>query len=191
MRNTILSLLLISDLTQAGNLSSRMEEGVSALATPEGQRYEATWGPVIRTAITACVPLGAASPAKQGRFAFVGDVSPDGRVSAVEVLPSTEVSRCFAQHFTGALLPAPPLDLRRDIGSAWDISAGNGIRLLILLGGMPVILVLPLSSLVGMSPVLDVAVNFLKTIVAAFEIAILSNIYKYLSDADGSESNSF
>ena len=111
MRHLVLSLLLLAGPGEAGDITNRIAAGKVALASEEGQRYEASWGAVISAAMTACIPPGSPLAANLGKFTFVGDVSPVGIVLAVEVEPSTVLSRCFARHFTNANLPAPPSTL--------------------------------------------------------------------------------
>src|SRR5882757_9481336 len=112
MKILVLTLLFFSGTAIAGDFDARVKAGKKALASVTGQAYEASWGPVMKTTLPACLPLGAKSPATLGKFTFVADVAPSGLVSAVEVKPSTAVSLCFAQRFNGAQLPPPPVSPR-------------------------------------------------------------------------------
>ena len=114
MRYLIFPILFLVGVAHAGDFSARAKAGKLALSSPEGQRYEASWGSVMQTTLPACIPLGSTSPANLGKFTFVADVSPSGLVSSVEVEPSTAVSRCFALHFSGAHLPPPPSSSKAD-----------------------------------------------------------------------------
>ena len=79
------------------------------------------------------------------------------------------------------LFPATAVDQRKDMKWAWDTTKGNGWRLLILIGVLPVIIDIVPDLFSGGSVPIDTALNFLKSMVAAFEIALLSHAYKYLS----------
>ena len=104
----LVTIVLASGILHAGSFDEREKAGKAALATPEGRRYEASWGEVMQTVVPVCVPPGSTSPANLGKFTFVANVASSGLVSDVDVQPSTDVSRCFAKHFSGALLPPPP-----------------------------------------------------------------------------------
>jgi hypothetical protein len=101
----------LDNLLQASNFATRVKAGKQALASPEGQQYEESWGEVMQKILTTCIPIGSPDPANLGRYTFVADVSPSGLVSSVEVEPSTTASRCFALHFEKARLPQPPMAL--------------------------------------------------------------------------------
>ena len=91
------------------DVAARMKAGKEALATPEGQKYEVSWGEVMGAVLRGCIPPGSTSPANLGNFTFVADVDRIGTVSSVEVRPSTHVSRCFAKRFRASKLPQPPI----------------------------------------------------------------------------------
>lgn len=94
---------------QAAQFADREKVGLAALATPEGKKYEASWGDVVGPTFKACVPTGsAASGGDLGKFVLIANVSNSGTVSDVDVRPSTRVSRCFAEHFVASKLPRPP-----------------------------------------------------------------------------------
>lgn len=93
------------------DFAARVKAGKQALASPEGQKYEQSWGEVVQSILTTCIPIGSTDPTNLGRFTFVADVSTSGSVSSVEVKPSNTVSRCFALHFGKARLPKPPTSL--------------------------------------------------------------------------------
>jgi hypothetical protein len=108
MKYFILLILFFVGLANAGNFSHRVLIGKHALASQEGKKYEASWGSVIQTKLTSCIPIGSKSPSNLGKFTFVAYVSQSGLVNSVEVEPSTPVSRCFALLFNNAFLPPPP-----------------------------------------------------------------------------------
>lgn len=122
MRHLALLFLLIAGIAQAGDFSARAKLGKATLATAEGRKYEASWGAAIVSSMEACVPAGSTSPANLGRFTFVGDVSSNGAVSAIEVQPSTRVSRCFAEHLGKTQVPPPPPSLLKDAQSILPIA---------------------------------------------------------------------
>jgi hypothetical protein len=93
---------------RTSDFAARSKAGKQALASPEGQQYERSWGEVMQAILTTCIPIGSTDPANLGRFTFVADVSAEGSVSSVEVEPRNAVSRCFALHFAKAQLPKPP-----------------------------------------------------------------------------------
>jgi len=108
MKYIALLLLPVATLSHASDFATRVKAGVLSLASPSGQRYEASWGQAMQASLAACVPVGSTSPANLGKFTFVANVSSSGVVSSVEVEPVTSVSRCFAIHFGAAQLPPPP-----------------------------------------------------------------------------------
>ena len=114
MKYLALVILFFTGVAHAEDFSARVKAGKQSLASPEGQKYEASWGAVMQTILPVCIPLGSTSPANLGKFTFVANVSSTGLVSSVEVEPSTDVSRCFAQHFNNAHLPPPPIPLKDD-----------------------------------------------------------------------------
>ncbi|HKK00811.1 MAG TPA: hypothetical protein VJ955_01475 [Desulfuromonadales bacterium] len=75
MKYLALVILLFATAAQAKDFSARVKAGKLSLSSPEGQRYEASWGEVMRTILPACIPLGSTSPANPGKFTFVADVS--------------------------------------------------------------------------------------------------------------------
>lgn len=79
------------------------------------------------------------------------------------------------------LFPATAADHRNDMKWAWDTTKGNGWRLLILLGVVPMFIGFMTNLFAGISISIDTAINFISSILAIFEIAILSHIYKLLS----------
>ena len=116
---------LAASSAHAEEFSARVEAGKKALVTPEAQEYQRSWGPTIHASISVCVPVGSTAPANLGTFTFVADVDQSGRVSSVDVDPSTIVSRCFSQHFAGAQLPAPPKEL--NVGTMFPITESVSI----------------------------------------------------------------
>ena len=108
MRTIILIAMFFSMSANAADFAAREKVGKEALATAEGQKYEAQWGEVIGTVMRACIPPGTTSPANLGKFTFVANVDNVGNISSVEVNPSTNISRCFAQQFASSHLPPPP-----------------------------------------------------------------------------------
>jgi hypothetical protein len=114
MVKKIALLLLVSVSAYGAQFDERMYAGKAALSSPDGQKYEASWGQVMGTVIHACVPPGSISPTNLGKFTFVANVASSGLVSDVEVRPVTKVSRCFAQKFSGSRLPPPPLADKKD-----------------------------------------------------------------------------
>ena len=111
MKYLALLLFAFTTFAYADDFASRVKDGESALASPSGQRYEASWVETMQASLMACVPVGSTSTANLGKFTFVANVSSTGAVSAVDVRPVTAVSRCFAKHFGGAQLP-PPAGIR-------------------------------------------------------------------------------
>ena len=110
MKTLVALLLVVSMSAHAAGFAEREKAGLAAMATPEGKKYEASWGKVVGPAFKACVPTGsAASSANLGKFVLIANVAKSGAVSDVEVSPSTPVSRCFAKHFAGSTLPPPPM----------------------------------------------------------------------------------
>ena len=110
MRTLVAILLVVSMSAHAAVFAEREKAGLSAMATPEGKKYEASWGKVVGPAFKACVPSGpAASSANLGKFVLIANVARSGVVSDVDVSPSNPVSRCFAKHFAGSTLPPPPM----------------------------------------------------------------------------------
>lgn len=108
MKYLALLLVALASVAHADDFASRVKAGELALASPEGQRYEASWGKTMQASLIACVPAGSTSPADLGKFTFVAKVSSRGEVSSVQVKPLTAVSRCFASHFGNEPLPPPP-----------------------------------------------------------------------------------
>jgi len=68
--------------------AARAAAGKKALASPEGQRYEQSWGEVMGNVLHACIPIGSSNPANLGRFTFVANISAAGEVFSVEVEPT-------------------------------------------------------------------------------------------------------
>lgn len=114
-----LLLFAFATVAHGSDFADRVAQGKQTLASPAGQKYEASWGNTMGAVLVACVPVGSTSPANLGRFTFVADVSPVGAVSAVAVRPSTAVSECFARHFRLARLPPPPIQRP---GSSFPVS---------------------------------------------------------------------
>src|SRR6266478_2114449 len=112
MRGFLLALLLLPAVATGVDFAAREKAGKDALASAEGQKYEASWGEVIGAVLRSCVSPGSTSPANLGKFTFVADVDAAGGVSSVDVSPSTEVSRCFAKRFGASRLPPPPSSSR-------------------------------------------------------------------------------
>ena len=108
MKYIALFLLAYASFAHANDFASRVKAGESALATPSGQRYEASWGKTMQASLKTCIPVGSTSSAYLGEFTFVANVSSSGAVSSVQVKPVTPVSRCFAMHFGDVSLPPPP-----------------------------------------------------------------------------------
>jgi hypothetical protein len=113
MKCLLASIIFFVGVAHAGDFAARVKAGKQALASPEGQQYEVSWGEIMQTILTTCIPIGSSDPANLGRFTFVADVSASGLVSSFEVNPSTAVSRCFALHFAKARLPRPPMPLKK------------------------------------------------------------------------------
>jgi hypothetical protein len=122
----LLPIIFVVGTAYAGDFASRAKAGKQALATPEGQQYEQSWGEVMGSVLHTCIPAGSTDPANLGRFTFVADVSSSGVLSSVEVEPSTTVSRCFAREFSKARLPQPPMPLK--VGELLPISDDIVIR---------------------------------------------------------------
>jgi hypothetical protein len=120
MKGIVLAALLFPFAAGAADFAARERVGKAALASAEGQKYEGSWGEVIGTVMRTCIPPGSTSPANLGKFTFVANVDSAGRVSSVEVNPSTEVSRCFAKLFSAATLPPPPISGR--VGGLFPIA---------------------------------------------------------------------
>jgi hypothetical protein len=114
MRYLLISIIFFVGVAQAGDFAARVKVGKQTLANPKGQQYEESWGEIMHTILTTCIPKGSSDPANLGRFTFVANVSASGLVSSVEVDPSTAVSRCFNLHFSKVRLPRPPMPLKKD-----------------------------------------------------------------------------
>ncbi len=97
--------------------------------------------------------------------------------SFISIIPGTYL---FSR--LSILFPATAVDHRKDMEWAWETTKGNGWRLLILLGMIPIFIKLFLGIFAGISLSMDIALNFIGSILAAFEIALLSHAYKFLSD---------
>lgn len=111
MRTIALTMALLSSSAPAEDFDARQKAGEAALADKKGQQYVATWGAAMQTSLPTCIPVGSTSPENLGTFTFVANVDATGTVSAIEVQPSTAVSRCFAEKFSRAQLPPPPSPL--------------------------------------------------------------------------------
>ncbi len=108
MKRLVMLMLLAGGLANAEDFSARVRAGKLALSSPLAQKYESTWGPKVTGAMTACHALGFRPLDGAETFTFVGNISPAGLVSSVDVRPSTPVSRCFVEHFNNVQLPPPP-----------------------------------------------------------------------------------
>lgn len=83
------------------------------------------------------------------------------------------------------VLPSTAIDRRPSLGSAWDLSRGNGWRLAVLLGVPPLLLGEVFSELTMAIGTLDSApvtfvTNLAFCLVGALEVTILSIAYKWL-----------
>jgi hypothetical protein len=121
-----LSLVCIAGIVDAADFAARAAAGKKNLASPEGQRYEQSWGEVMGNVLHTCIPIGSTNPANLGKFTFVADVSAAGEVSSVDVEPRTAVSRCFAEQFGRSRLTRPPFPLKDGalLSIADDIEVG-------------------------------------------------------------------
>jgi membrane-anchored glycerophosphoryl diester phosphodiesterase (GDPDase) len=92
------------------------------------------------------------------------------------------------------LFPATATNYRKDMKWAWEVTKGNGWRLLILLGVIPMLFGVMVGLFSGISTYLDAVLNFIGSIFTVFEIAILSHVYKFLSgmgvDGEGEQGQS-
>lgn len=111
MKAHVIAVVLLPGIALASNFSERESAGKSVLATPEGGKYEESWGPILKNVMQACIPPSPTSPSNLGEFTFVADISPYGQVSNVEVKPQTKLSLCFAKKFSGQKLPPPPHEI--------------------------------------------------------------------------------
>jgi hypothetical protein len=80
------------------------------------------------------------------------------------------------------LFPATATDHKKDMKWAWDATKGNGWRLLLLLGVIPVVIGFMTGIFSGVSASFDAALIIAGYIFAVFEIGILSHVYKFLTD---------
>jgi hypothetical protein len=79
------------------------------------------------------------------------------------------------------LFPATAINYRKNMNWAWDTTRGNGWRLFVLLGVIPMAIGIMTGKFLGISTALDAAIHFIGSILTVFEIAILSHVYKYLA----------
>jgi len=100
--------MVLSVGAHAADFESRVANGKAAAATPEGENYEASLGPIIGGAMQACIAIGSKEIANLGKFIVVGNVSATGSLVEVDFNPNTAVSRCFAEKLQGQRLPKPP-----------------------------------------------------------------------------------
>ena len=77
-------------------------------ATQEGQQYDRTVAPIIGDALRKCAPPTATRTSAPSKFTLVGVVSSAGKLSAVDVAPSTPVTQCFATQLGRMRFPPPP-----------------------------------------------------------------------------------
>ena len=112
MRTIIAAMLVVSCSACAADFSARVAEGNEAIATPEGEAYDASLAPTIHAAIVACIPPGPSAPGQTGKFALVGVVDSYGKLSSVRVEPTTTSSRCFADKLSSSTLPPAPTTKR-------------------------------------------------------------------------------
>ena len=109
MKKIVAAATLVSaNLAIADDFPARVEVGKLALRSRVAQEYESSWAPQVSGAMTACTTLGIKPSGGFERFAFVGNISAEGKVSDIEVRPKTALSLCFAKHFNNAQLPPPP-----------------------------------------------------------------------------------
>lgn len=108
MKGTIALFAFSALPAYAADFPARVARGNEVAATPEGRGYDASLAPAIQTAIVACIPPGTSPASGSGKFTLVGNVDVKGQLHAVEVRPSTPVSRCFADKFASTMLPSPP-----------------------------------------------------------------------------------
>jgi hypothetical protein len=97
----------------------------------------------------------------------------------VALLPAAYVSSRLS-----VLLPATAVDERRDVKWAWDTTAGNGKRLVLLVTLLP----WAFGTVFGLietklHPFAEFVVHVLYYVVIAFEIAVLSVSYRFIRQA--------
>lgn len=86
------------------------------------------------------------------------------------------------------VLPATATDGRPSLGWAWDLSKGNGVQLLLVVGIVPFVLQIAFGSLpIVDSVVYDIFLALVWIYVIAFEVAALSLSYKALSGGSTQE----
>jgi len=78
------------------------------------------------------------------------------------------------------LLPATAVDERRDMRWAWDVTRGNGWRLVAVVGILPVLLWVAPGLLMGRFLVLDILLTLLGMVLLVVEISALSFSFRYL-----------
>ncbi|MEW6529757.1 MAG: hypothetical protein AB1473_02900 [Thermodesulfobacteriota bacterium] len=81
------------------------------------------------------------------------------------------------------LLPATAVDERPNLEWAWKVSQGNGWRLVLVVGVLPMALQTGPGFLLGYSIVVDVLLHAATCILYVIEIAALSLSYRYLTGA--------
>ncbi|MEW6111392.1 MAG: hypothetical protein AB1664_04610, partial [Thermodesulfobacteriota bacterium] len=79
------------------------------------------------------------------------------------------------------LLPATAVDERPNLSWAWKVSEGNGWRLVLVVGVLPVALQTGPGFLLGYSIVVDVLLHAATCVLYVVEIAALSLSYRYLT----------
>src|SRR3546814_15041456 len=95
MKIIVLTMAFLASSAFAEDFDARQKAGEAALANAKGRQYEASWGAAMQATLPACIPIGSTASAHLGKFTFVANVDAKGNVLAVEVKPSTVVSRCF------------------------------------------------------------------------------------------------
>lgn len=96
----------------AADFDTRVAAAKSAIATRDGYAYDMALVPAIHAATVKCVPPGRTAASAAHSFTTVASVDPTGRVSNVQVRPTTPLSRCFARELGALKLQPPPRNAR-------------------------------------------------------------------------------
>jgi len=101
--------LALAQTARADEFATRVAAGRTAAATPAGDEFALSVTPMLQEIDSICDPPGTILPAAElGPLDLVGDITPTGALTNVEIRPQTAVSACFAKHLAARHFTPPP-----------------------------------------------------------------------------------
>jgi hypothetical protein len=105
----VILILALAQAARADEFTARVAAGRAAAATPAGDEFGLSVTPMLQSIDSLCDPPGMILPAAElGPLDLVGDITPTGALTNVEIRPQTAVGECFAKHLAARHFAPPP-----------------------------------------------------------------------------------